>query len=110
MLRELESPDVWNATSHALELGKERAKLESIVHSITAVESSLRDASELLILAADDQDAETVGLIAGDLEELETSIAKLEFHRMFSGEMDGNNAFLDIQAGSGGTPPASPKL
>jgi len=103
VLRELESPDVWNDTIRALGLGKERAKLEAVVHSITALESSLRDASELLMLAADDQDVETVDLIADDLDELETSVAKLEFRRMFSGEMDGSNAFLDIQAGSGGT-------
>ena len=103
VLRELESPDVWNDTSRALGLGKERAKLEAVVHSITELESSLRDASELLMLAADDQDVETVDLIADDLDELETSVARLEFRRMFSGEMDGSNAFLDIQAGSGGT-------
>ena len=41
--------------------------------------------------------------IADDLQAAEKSVAKLEFRRMFAGELDQNNAFLDIQAGSGGT-------
>ena len=54
-------------------------------------------------MAADEDDADTVAAVEGDLGELEGRLEKLEFRRMFSGEMDPNNAFLDIQAGSGGT-------
>ncbi len=51
----------------------------------------------------DEGDEETVETLAADLEACERQVATLEFRRMFSGEMDPNNAFLDIQAGSGGT-------
>ena len=54
-------------------------------------------------MAAEEDDAETAAAVEGDLGELEGRLEKLEFRRMFSGEMDPNNAFLDIQAGSGGT-------
>ncbi len=54
-------------------------------------------------MAAEENDAETVESVRADLQQQETALAKLEFQRMFSGEMDANNAFLDIQAGSGGT-------
>ncbi len=63
----------------------------------------LQDASELLEVAADEGDQDTLDAIEDDLQSLEADIAKLEFHRMFSGEMDEANAFLDVQSGSGGT-------
>ena len=65
--------------------------------------ASLEDASQLLTIAAEEDDVETVEPVSRDLAELENEIAVLEFRRMFSGPMDENNAFLDIQAGSGGT-------
>jgi len=61
------------------------------------------DAHALLELAEEEQDEETSREVASDLETLEKKLAGLEFRRMFSGEMDAKNAFLDIQAGSGGT-------
>jgi peptide chain release factor 2 len=57
----------------------------------------------LLELAKEEGDAETVNAVADDLKKFESQLAQLEFRRMFSGEMDAANAFLDIQAGSGGT-------
>jgi len=64
---------------------------------------SLQDASELLEFAAEEGDQETLDAVEEDIHALEADIAKLEFRRMFSGEMDESNAFLDIQSGSGGT-------
>ena len=57
----------------------------------------------MLALAIDEDDADTVGELASDLSDFEQRIALLEFRRMFSGEMDLNNAYLDIQSGAGGT-------
>ncbi|AKO54353.1 peptide chain release factor 2 [Marinobacter psychrophilus] len=54
-------------------------------------------------MAVEEDDEATVADIENDLAELDANLAKLEFRRMFSGEMDPNNAYLDIQAGSGGT-------
>lgn len=61
------------------------------------------DAGDLLDMAAEEDDESTVNDIKADLDALETELEGLEFRRMFSGEMDTSNAYLDIQAGSGGT-------
>jgi peptide chain release factor 2 len=73
------------------------------VQTLGNMGASLEDASQLLSIAAEEDDVETVEAVSRDLAELENEIAALEFRRMFSGPMDENNAFLDIQAGSGGT-------
>ncbi|WP_455235019.1 peptide chain release factor 2 [Thiogranum longum] len=101
--RELEDPDVWNDPERAQALGKERARLEEVVETLSAIESGLADAADLLDLAAEEQDEETFESVIADVANLESRVAGLEFRRMFSGEMDQANAFLDIQAGSGGT-------
>jgi peptide chain release factor 2 len=84
-------------------MGKERAMLEGVVNTIIDLEQGLADAEELLVMAVEEDDEETVDTVAADLEQYEAKVAGLEFQRMFSGEMDANNAFLDIQSGSGGT-------
>ncbi len=84
-------------------MGKERVTLEKIVKIIDELDSSLADATELLELAAEEDDADTVQSVETELDEKEKSLEQLEFQRMFSGKMDANNAFLDIQSGSGGT-------
>ena len=101
--RELEDPAVWNNQERAQSLGRERSQLEQVVKTITDLESSLTDAEELLEMAAAEGDEEAVSLVESDLIDLENYLAELEFRRMFAGEMDSNNAFLDIQSGSGGT-------
>ena len=78
-------------------------QLEKIVHIIDELDSSLADALELLELAAEEDDEDTVQSVEKELDEKEKSLEQLEFKRMFSGKMDANNAFLDIQSGSGGT-------
>ena len=74
-----------------------------MVNTIRSMDSNLGEAADLLEMAAEEDDQETVDAVVADLDELEAQLAKLEFRRMFSGEMDPNNAFLDIQSGSGGT-------
>jgi len=84
-------------------LGKERGQLEAVVNTLGDLERGLDDAKELLAMAVEENDADTVDTVAADLEDFELQVANLEFMRMFSGEMDACNAFLDIQSGSGGT-------
>ncbi|MCK5120388.1 MAG: peptide chain release factor 2 [Methylococcales bacterium] len=103
VLRELEVPEVWNDPARAQALGKERGQLETIVNTINGLEQGLEDAEELLEMAVEESDEETVETVVDDLQQFEKKVAELEFRRMFSGEMDANNAFLDIQSGSGGT-------
>lgn len=101
--RELEDPSVWNDPERAQALGKERAQLAQIVETLDEMSSGLADASELLEMAAEEGDESAVADIVTELSRLQVSLEKLEFRRMFSGEMDSNNCYLDIQAGSGGT-------
>ena len=101
--RELEDPDVWNNQDRAQALGQERAQLESVVLVLETLKTGLVDAEELLALAVDEDDAETVGELTVDLDSYASQINQLEFRRMFAGELDANDAFLDIQSGAGGT-------
>ena len=101
--RELEQPDVWDDSERAQKLGQQRVALERIVLTIETLEHGLADLPELLEMSAQDNDEEAVSDIISELEDYQTRIAELEFRRMFSGEMDNSNAFLDVQSGSGGT-------
>jgi len=101
--RELEVPSVWEDPDRAQALGKERSDLELIVRTIDNLTLGVNDADGLLEIAAEEEDGGTVAEIEADLAALDKELEKLEFRRMFSGEMDSNNAYMDIQAGSGGT-------
>ena len=74
-----------------------------VVNTIDDMDSGLSDANEMLLMAQEEADEEVLESITEDLEGFERRLAELEFRRMFSGEMDANNTFLDIQSGSGGT-------
>jgi len=73
------------------------------VEGIDRISAGLDEAEELLELSAEEGDEETVEAVTADVDAFEKEVEALEFQRMFSGEMDANNAFLEIQAGSGGT-------
>ena len=103
MGRELENPAAWNKPDLAQSLGRERAGLERIVGSIDVIDRGLREAGELAELAAAENDAATFATVCRDLSALGAQLEQLEFNRMFGREMDAHNAYLDIQAGSGGT-------
>jgi peptide chain release factor 2 len=94
---------VWDEPERAQALGRERALLEKTVTGLTQLTSGLADAGELLALALEEDDQDTIAEIAADVAGFEQRVEELEFRRMFSGEMDPANAFLDIQAGAGGT-------
>ncbi|MEK9584970.1 MAG: peptide chain release factor 2 [Halieaceae bacterium] len=100
---ELAEPSVWDDPETAQTLGRERASLELVVNTIETLDAGCDDASDLLDLAVEEDDEETARSVEQDLVGLEATLEKLEFRRMFSGETDENNAYLDIQAGSGGT-------
>ena len=101
--RELEQPDVWDDAQRAQELGRERARLENEVDVIDEVASGVTDARELLELAEEEGDSDTIESVVSDIDSIKLRLEGLEFRRMFSGEMDPANAFVDIQSGSGGT-------
>lgn len=100
---ELEQPDVWNEPERAQALGKERSSLEAVVDTLDQMKQGLEDVSGLLELAVEADDEETFNEAVAELDALEEKLAQLEFRRMFSGEYDSADCYLDIQAGSGGT-------
>ncbi|TWT17330.1 peptide chain release factor 2 [Luteimonas wenzhouensis] len=101
--RELEHPDVWNDPARAQALGRERSILDKTVNGIRRLSEGLAGAAELLELAEAEGDEETAQAVAEDVDGYQKGVEQLEFQRMFSGEMDSANAFVDIQAGAGGT-------
>ena len=84
-------------------MGKERASLETVVLTIDRLDQGLLDVADIVELAADEQDESLLEEAVADLMELDALLDAMEFRRMFSGDMDPNSAYLDIQAGSGGT-------
>lgn len=101
--RELEHPDVWNDSARAQALGRERSLLEKTVDGIRELMQGLEGASELLDLVEMEDDEDTANAIMADVERYARGVEQLEFTRMFSGKMDSHSAFVDIQAGAGGT-------
>src|SRR5690606_25478975 len=100
---ELGEPDVWNDPEKAQNLGRERVALEDVVSTIDQLTRGIRDCRELIEMAVDDGDEASLADVSLEIDGLEAQLSRLELRRMFSGEPDANNAFLDIQAGSGGT-------
>nr|WP_317929937.1 peptide chain release factor 2 [Halioxenophilus sp. WMMB6] len=100
---ELAEPNVWNDQERAQALGRERSSLEIVVATIDTLDQGVADGRELLEMAAEENDEDLLAEVQSEIDNLEQQLATLEFRRMFSGEMDPNNAYLDIQAGSGGT-------
>ena len=100
---ELAQPAVWNDPARAQALGKERSSLELVVSTIDNLEQGVGDCKELIEMAVEEGDEDSLQEVVVEINSLEKQLAKLEFRRMFSGDSDPNNAYLDIQAGSGGT-------
>ncbi|MGQ8364085.1 peptide chain release factor 2 [Glaciecola sp. 1036] len=101
--RELESNEVWNDPERAQALGKEKVDLEKIVNTITQLDQGTEDVEGLVELAVEAEDQDTFEEAEKELAELTKALEQLEFRRMFSGPNDVNDAYLDIQSGSGGT-------
>ena len=100
---ELADGEVWNDPDRAQQLGKERASLEQIVGLLSTLGDSLNDLGELAEMASEENDQTALDEVSTELQSLEGQLATLEFRRMFQGELDGANCYLEIQAGSGGT-------
>lgn len=100
---ELAEPNVWNDQNRAQELGRERASLEQVVKTIDDLDQGVADTRELLEMIVEEGDESALVDVESDITTLNSHLSTLEFRRMFSGETDSNNAYLDIQSGSGGT-------
>jgi len=101
--RELEDSAIWNTPDKAQSLGKERVQLEKVVDVLDQLQQGIVDNQDMLELAVAENDEGMIAQVNADVQALAKTLDDLEFRRMFSGEMDENNAFLEIQSGSGGT-------
>ena len=101
--RELAESDVWSDAPRAEKLSRERAALEAVVTGLDRLLEGLGDVSELAEIAAEEGDAATLGELDLNLQGYAQELETLEFRRMFSGELDEANAYVDVQSGSGGT-------
>ena len=101
--RELEDPHVWDNPARAQELGREKKQLDGVVLTLTGLGRELDDSEELYELARAEADDATLSAVEVDVGRIERRVADLEFRRMFHNPLDPGNAFVDIQAGSGGT-------
>jgi peptide chain release factor 2 len=99
----LEDPAVWNDPKKAQELGKEKKSLDDIVLALGRLTQEIEDNTELFEMSRADSDEAGLVTIEEDTQRIEAEIQKLEFRRMFNNPADPLNAFLDIQAGAGGT-------
>ena len=103
VVRELESSQVWNEPDKAQALGRERTQLEHVVLTLSQLHQSLNDLEEIFALARAENDEYMISDLNHEITAIEEQVAGFEFRRMFCGEMDTCNAYLDIQSGSGGT-------
>jgi peptide chain release factor 2 len=99
----LEDQNVWSNPERAQNFGRERSALEAVVGTLERIDRTLAEAAELFELARAEQDERTLSDLVAQVEGVEKDVERLEFRRMFAGEMDEHSAFLDVQAGSGGT-------
>ncbi len=99
----LEDPNVWNDAEKAQKLGKEKRSLESVVNTLQSLENGLKDSQELFEMAKEEDDDDTLLSVESDSIQLAKEIEAMEFRRMFSGELDSANCFIEFQSGSGGT-------
>ncbi|MDC2964448.1 peptide chain release factor 2 [Gammaproteobacteria bacterium] len=100
---ELADSSIWNAPDYAQKLGKERASLEAVIDDIEKIQRDIEDTSELLDLAKAENDSNILDEVHLEVREISKALESLEFRKMFSGKVDNSSAYLDIQAGSGGT-------
>lgn len=101
--KQLEDPDVWNDPKRAQDMGREKKELEVVVHTLEGISQSLSDCADLFELATAEDDEETFVAVEADVADVESRVAGLEFRRMFNDPMDPQPAFIEIQAGVGGT-------
>jgi peptide chain release factor 2 len=99
----LEDPNVWNNAEKAQKLGKEKRELELVVNNLITLENGISDSRELFDMAREENDDDTLLSVDSDSKAIEMQIADMEFKRMFSGELDNANCFIEFQSGSGGT-------
>jgi peptide chain release factor 2 len=98
-----EEPDLWNNAAEAQKLMRERQNLETNINGIKAIEQDLADNVEMIELGEAEADASIVAEAEAAIRGLQGTVAGRQIDALLSGEMDGNDTFLEVHAGAGGT-------
>src|SRR6201996_7916806 len=99
----VEDPTLWDKPDEAQAVSRERSRLEASVGAVKALERERADAIELAELAEMEGDAGVGDEAAASLRGLKDRAARAELEALLSGEADGNDAFVEINSGAGGT-------
>ena len=99
----LEDPDLWDEPKRAQELMKRRQELSESIESYDSILRELEDAAELIDMAIEENESEVVAEAEAALSQLQERTSRLELEALLDGEADENDAFLEINAGAGGT-------
>lgn len=99
----LETAAIWKDPDQAQTLGKERVQLEKIIQAVKSARQAVTDSTALLSIVKEEDDEDSLAALETEAQAITGIVENLEFSRMFSGELDENDAFLEIQSGSGGT-------
>ena len=103
IINQLSEETTWSDLELSQSLNKEKADIEKFLNSFVSVDEAINDNIDLLDMAIDESDDQSINEINEETQSLASAVEDLEFNRMFSNKMDPNSAFLDIQSGSGGT-------
>ncbi|MBT5752990.1 MAG: peptide chain release factor 2 [Rhodospirillaceae bacterium] len=98
-----EKPDLWEDSVKAQKVMRERTQLESSIKGFSELESELNDTCELLVMAAEEGDDAIEAEAEESLLDLRSRAAKKQLESLLSGEADGNDCYLEVHAGAGGT-------
>ncbi|TAL31395.1 MAG: peptide chain release factor 2 [Alphaproteobacteria bacterium] len=98
-----EDPSLWNNQERAQKLLKERTRLDTQIGMVRAIENNLNDQLGMIELAEAEGDAALVADAEKSLYSLKAEVAKRELESLLSGELDGNDCYLQVNAGAGGT-------
>ncbi|RYG13743.1 MAG: peptide chain release factor 2 [Burkholderiales bacterium] len=98
-----EDPALWNDPQAAQKMMRERQKLDSALSSVTKVSNELADAIALIEMAEGENDAAMVTDAENSLLALQSRAEQMRLESMLSGEADGNDSYIEIHAGAGGT-------
>ena len=99
----LEDPSIWQDQQKSQEIGREKKALDNLVGLIQTLSQQIKDSLELFEMAREEADEATLNELDTEAGRLTKEFEDVEFRRMFSGDHDGNNCFVDVQSGSGGT-------
>lgn len=99
----IEAGDIWSDQARAQKLMRDRQMLNDAVETYRRIETELKDNAELIELGEAEGDTEVVADAEGALKSLAELAAQKELEALLNGEADGNDTFLEINAGAGGT-------